>query len=129
MDDRRERELENASRDAANEVKVHMGFGLGLYYNLQNKLWELHFRDYGRGVAVFRTSKLQELIIKGIPTSLRGELWMTFSGALHELRANPGAYAEYVKKSIENVTFAADEIERDLHRALPEVRAVLVHLS
>ena len=46
---------------------------------------------------------------------------MTFSGALHELRANPGAYADYVKKSIENVTFAADEIERDLHRALPEV--------
>merc|ERR1711892_153968 len=106
LDDRRERELENASRDAANEVK--------------NKLWELHFRDYGRGVAVFRTSKLQELVIKGIPTALRGELWMTFSGALHELRANPGAYAEYVKQSMESVTFAADEIERDLHRALPE---------
>ena len=45
---------------------------------------------------------------------------MTFSGALHELRANPGQYAEYVKKSMESFTFAADEIERDLHRALPE---------
>ena len=33
-----------------------------------------------------------------------------------------GAYAEYVKKSVENVTIAADEIERDLHRALPEVK-------
>lgn len=94
---------------------------------LKNKLWELHFRDYGRGVAVFRTSKLQELVIKGIPTSLRGELWMTFSGALHELRANPGAYAEYVKQSMESVTFAADEIERDLHRALPEVFKLIKH--
>ena len=74
---------------------------------------------------------------------------MTFSGALHELRANPGTYAEYVKKSTDQewidfsptvlsdrpdgpvrsgyffsiskkATIAADEIERDLHRALPE---------
>lgn len=50
-DFRRERELEAASRNAANDVK--------------NKLWELHFHDYGRGVAIFRTSKLQELVIKG----------------------------------------------------------------
>ena len=50
-DFRRERELETASRNAANDVK--------------NKLWELHFHDYGRGVAIFRTSKLQELVIKG----------------------------------------------------------------
>ena len=60
-------------------------------------------------------------MIKGIPITLRGELWMTFSGALHELRANPGLYADYVKQSTDQSTIAADEIERDLHRALPEV--------
>lgn len=70
---------------------------------------------------MYRTHKLQELVIKGIPTSLRGELWMTFSGALHQLRASPGKYAEYVSLSLDNITIAADEIERDLHRALPEV--------
>jgi len=70
---------------------------------------------------MYRTSKLQELVIKGIPTGLRGELWMTFSGALHQLRANPGKYAEYVSSSLDSSNIAADEIERDLHRALPEV--------
>lgn len=104
--DHREIELENASRAAANDVK--------------NKLWELHFQEYGRGVAMYRTQKLQELVIKGIPAGLRGELWLTFSGALHQLRASPGKYAEYVNSCNESTSFAADEIERDLHRALPE---------
>lgn len=80
---------------------------------------------------MYRTSKLQELVIKGIPTSLRGELWMTFSGALHQLRANPGKYAEYVSCSMDPTTagstIAADEIERDLHRALPEVCLIIIN--
>ena len=104
--DYREVELENASRAAANDVKM--------------KLWELHFQEFGRGVAMYRTSKLQELVIKGIPTCFRGELWLTFSGALHQLRAAPGKYAEYVNSCNESNSIAADEIERDLHRALPE---------
>jgi hypothetical protein len=104
--DYRQVELENASRAAANDVKM--------------KLWELHFQEFGRGVAMYRTSKLQELVIKGIPTCFRGELWLTFSGALHQLRASPGKYAEYVNSCNESNSFAADEIERDLHRALPE---------
>ena len=75
---------------------------------------------------MYRTSKLQELVIKGIPSSIRGELWLTFSGALHQLRANPGKYAEYVSQSTDNSTIAADEIERDLHRALPEVSIIMI---
>ena len=74
---------------------------------------------------MYRTSKLQELVIKGIPTQLRGELWLTLSGALHQLRANPGKYAEYVSSSIDSSNIAADEIERDLHRALPEVKNLI----
>ena len=34
---------------------------------------------------------------------------------------SPNQYADYVKQSIDQATIAADEIERDLHRALPEV--------
>ena len=76
---------------------------------------------------MYRTSKLQELVIKGIPTQLRGELWLTLSGALHQLRANPGKYAKYVSSSIDSSNIAADEIERDLHRALPEVKKIKFH--
>lgn len=46
----------------------------------KEKMWEDHFAEFGRGVHMFRTDKVQRLIAAGIPESLRGELWMTFSG-------------------------------------------------
>lgn len=36
--------------------------------------------EFGRGVHMFRTEKIQRLVAMGIPESLRGELWMTLSG-------------------------------------------------
>ncbi len=30
-------------------------------------LWEQHFGDYGRGVAMYRTEETMKLILKGIP--------------------------------------------------------------
>ena len=47
---------------------------------VKERLWEDHFPEYGRGVHMFRTEKIQKLVAMGIPESLRGELWMTFSG-------------------------------------------------
>lgn len=46
----------------------------------KERLWEDHFAEFGRGVHMFRTEKVQKLIAMGIPESLRGELWMTLSG-------------------------------------------------
>ena len=37
---------------------------------------------------MYRTHKLQQLILKGIPEKLRGEVWMTYSGAINEVRVN-----------------------------------------
>lgn len=34
---------------------------------------------------MYRTHKTRELILKGIPDNLRGEIWMTFSGAINEV--------------------------------------------
>jgi len=34
---------------------------------------------------MYRTHTLHELIQKGVPTKYRGEIWMTFSGALNEV--------------------------------------------
>lgn len=47
---------------------------------VKERLWEDHFSEFGRGVHMFRTEKIQRLVAMGIPESLRGELWMTLSG-------------------------------------------------
>ncbi|KAF7215340.1 TBC1 domain family member 8 isoform X1 [Nothobranchius furzeri] len=84
------------------------------------RLWEDHFLEFGRGVYMFRTEKIQKLVAMGIPESLRGELWMTFSDASSELESHQGYYAGLVQKSMGQSNLATEEIERDLHRSLPD---------
>lgn len=49
---------------------------------MKEESWNIHFFEYGRGVCMYRTAKTRELVLKGIPESLRGELWLLFSGEL-----------------------------------------------
>ncbi|XP_077527429.1 TBC1 domain family member 8/9 isoform X2 [Haemaphysalis longicornis] len=86
----------------------------------KEKAWEEHFADYGRGLCIYRTSKAQELVLAGIPDSLRGELWMIYSGAINELETHPGYYRRVVTESLGRRSATSEEIERDLHRSLPE---------
>lgn len=46
------------------------------------QLWNEHFEEFGRGVHMFRTEKTRKLVAAGIPESLRGEMWLTFSGKI-----------------------------------------------
>ena len=46
----------------------------------KEKLWELHFAEYGRGVSMYRTTDISKLVLQGIPDRLRREVWMSFSG-------------------------------------------------
>ncbi|CAN9498502.1 unnamed protein product [Ophioblennius macclurei] len=87
---------------------------------MKERLWEEHFSEFGRGVHMFRTEKIQRLAAMGVPESLRGEMWMTFSGASSELEAHQGYYSSLVQKSMGQISLATDEIERDLHRSLPD---------
>ncbi|XP_055690452.1 TBC1 domain family member 9 [Lutzomyia longipalpis] len=82
--------------------------------------WEEHFREFGRGISMFRTWEVANLVLQGIPDRLREEVWLTFSGAIHDRDMNPGLYEDLVEKSMVKYTPAHDEIERDLHRSLPE---------
>ncbi|XP_023687547.2 TBC1 domain family member 8 [Paramormyrops kingsleyae] len=84
------------------------------------RLWEEHFSDYGRGIHMFRTENAWKLVAMGIPESLRGELWLTFSGASSELAAHRDQYAGLLKASMGVSSLATEEIERDLHRSLPD---------
>ncbi len=47
---------------------------------VRERLWEDHFTEFGRGVHMFRTDQIRKLVSLGIPESLRGELWLNFSG-------------------------------------------------
>nr|XP_046261006.1 TBC1 domain family member 8 [Scatophagus argus] len=87
---------------------------------VKERLWEEHFLEFGRGVHMFRTEKTQRLVSMGIPESLRGELWMTLSDATSELESHQGYYANLVQKSMGQSNLATEEIERDLHRSLPD---------
>ncbi|XP_014710141.3 TBC1 domain family member 8B isoform X2 [Equus asinus] len=87
---------------------------------MKEQSWNILFAECGRGVSMFRTKKTRDLVVRGIPETLRGELWMLFSGAVNDMAANPGYYAEVVEQSLGTSNLATEEIERDLRRSLPE---------
>ncbi|XP_063288033.1 TBC1 domain family member 8B [Pelobates fuscus] len=87
---------------------------------MKEQSWNILFTECGRGVSMFRTKRTRSLVLRGIPETLRGELWLLFSGAVNDMAANPGYYTEVVEKSFGTCTLATDEIERDLRRSLPE---------
>ncbi|NXX91826.1 TBC8B protein, partial [Centropus bengalensis] len=88
---------------------------------MKEQSWNILFVERGHGVSMFRTKKTRDLVVRGIPEALRGELWLLFSaGAVNDMASNPGYYSELVEMSLGTCTLATDEIERDLRRSLPE---------
>ncbi|XP_007428461.1 TBC1 domain family member 8B [Python bivittatus] len=87
---------------------------------MKEQSWNILFIECGRGVSMFRTKKTRDLIVRGIPEVLRGELWLLFSGAVNDMASHPGYYSELVDQSFGTCTLETDEIERDLRRSLPE---------
>lgn len=87
---------------------------------LKEQAWKIHFAEYGQGICMYRTEKTRELVLKGIPERMRGELWLLLSGAINEKATHPGYYEDLVEKSMGKYNLATEEIERDLHRSLPE---------
>ncbi|XP_067842324.1 TBC1 domain family member 8 isoform X2 [Heptranchias perlo] len=87
---------------------------------VKKRLWYDHFVEYGRTVSMFRTEKIRKLVAMGIPECLRGELWLLFSDAVTDLATHPDYYANLVDESMGKCCMATEEIERDLHRSLPE---------
>ncbi|XP_042189810.1 TBC1 domain family member 8 isoform X2 [Callorhinchus milii] len=93
--------------------------GMGME-EVKKRLWYDHFVEYGRTVSMFRTEKIRKLVAMGIPGSLRGELWLLFSDAVTDFATHPDYYANLVDESMGRCCMATEEIERDLHRSLPD---------
>ena len=68
------------------------------------------------GVSIYKTTELYELILEGLPDKYRCELWLVFSGAIHQKNTNPFLYKNLVNQSEDDFEVTMDEIERDLHR-------------
>ncbi|KAM9795001.1 TBC1 domain family member 9B [Neosynchiropus ocellatus] len=90
---------------------------------MKEEAWNIHFSEFGRGVCMYRTCRTRDLVLTGIPECLRGELWMLFSGAQNEMVNHPGYYADLLDQAMGLCSLATEEIERDLHRSMPEHRA------
>ncbi|XP_061690467.1 TBC1 domain family member 9B isoform X2 [Syngnathoides biaculeatus] len=90
---------------------------------MKEEAWNIHFSEFGRGVCMYRTSRTRELVLAGIPESLRGELWLLFSGARNQMAMHSGYYGDLVDQTAGLSSLATEEIERDLHRSMPEHRA------
>uniref|UniRef100_A0A8C0FSE1 TBC1 domain family member 8B n=1 Tax=Bubo bubo TaxID=30461 RepID=A0A8C0FSE1_BUBBB len=106
-----------------NAIHLYLSLNLDtrwLKEKMKEQSWNILFVERGHGVSMFRTKKTRDLVVRGIPEALRGELWLLFSGAVNVMASNPGYYTELVEKSFGTCTLATDEIERDLRRSLPE---------
>uniref|UniRef100_A0A673JQK3 TBC1 domain family member 9 n=1 Tax=Sinocyclocheilus rhinocerous TaxID=307959 RepID=A0A673JQK3_9TELE len=115
-----EREITGSLSSSDDEVGTTMFICLLAKEFLKEQAWKNHFTEYGQGVCMYRTEKTKELVLQGIPENMRGELWLLFSGAINEMATHPGYYEDLVEKSMGKYNLATEEIERDLHRSLPE---------
>lgn len=93
-------------------------------YNVEqlkkHQRWAAHFKEFGSDITMFRTTDCANLVIDGVPDTLRKNIWMIFSGAIHDKETNPGLYEDLVDKAMLKHCSTHEEIERDLHRSLPE---------
>ncbi|KAJ7173441.1 hypothetical protein C8R46DRAFT_1082809 [Mycena filopes] len=84
------------------------------------KLWTQYLRAHGRNLTLLRYPQCTRLVQVGLPNRLRGEMWETLSGSVYLRFSNPGFYQELLDKNTGRTTTSTEDIEKDLHRSLPE---------
>ncbi|KAF9525105.1 rab-GTPase-TBC domain-containing protein [Crepidotus variabilis] len=115
----------------ATEQDVSYHGGLGLKYKFPGdskklreaskiKLWSTYLKAHGRNLTLLRYPQCTRLVQVGLPNRLRGEMWETLSGSIYLRFANPGYYERLLEENKGRTTPSTDDIEKDLHRSLPE---------
>ncbi|KAI0700129.1 TBC-domain-containing protein [Cerioporus squamosus] len=89
----------------------------------KTKLWTNYLRTHGRNLTLLRYPQCTRLIQVGLPNRLRGEMWETLSGSLYLRFENPGYYERLLAENEGRTNTSTEEIEKDLHRSLPEYSA------
>ncbi|KAI9019408.1 rab-GTPase-TBC domain-containing protein [Phycomyces nitens] len=87
------------------------------------KKWRDYYSAYGRNLTMLQTQKLSELVRGGLPNVLRGEIWEVCSGAIYRRFENKREYEDLLRTYKDRTSLSTHEIEKDLHRSLPEYAA------
>ncbi|KAI7850156.1 rab-GTPase-TBC domain-containing protein [Circinella umbellata] len=120
--------------DKTNEEIDQSPGGLGLTFGFPGdpkklkdkskmKLWKKYFNEYGRNLTVVKTAQFGRLVRVGLPNRLRGEIWETCSGSIHQRFMNQGLYHRILEENKDKTSLSLEEIEKDLNRSLPEYSA------
>lgn len=78
---------------------------------------------HGRNLTLLRYPQCTRLVQVGLPNRLRGEMWETLSGSLYIRFVSPGVYERILEENKGRTSTSTEEIEKDLHRSLPEYSA------
>jgi hypothetical protein len=102
------------------------GFEPGSRESLLEIPWVDFFATHGRDPCMIKDTSLLNLVISGVPEAFRSDLWMILSGACYD-RPQRNYYITLLEEASRNTTPALasviEEIEKDLHRSLPEHQA------
>ncbi|CEP11243.1 hypothetical protein [Parasitella parasitica] len=108
--------------------------GLGLQYGYQSdatkvkdhkklNIWKNYFNENGRNLTLIRLPIFAKMIRAGIPNCLRGEIYEMCSGSMYLRFANHSVYEQILETHKDDESPALYDIEKDLHRSLPEYPA------
>ncbi|KAL8283146.1 hypothetical protein RQP46_005924 [Phenoliferia psychrophenolica] len=87
------------------------------------KLWKEYLRQHGRNLTLIRYPAFNRLVQVGLPNRLRGEVWELTCGSMYLRLQNPGVYEQILRDNAGRTSPSTDDIEKDLHRSLPEYAA------
>ncbi|CAL1686059.1 unnamed protein product [Lasius platythorax] len=96
-----------------------------LEFSHNKEVAELSWQNMDRRLP--RTDKLREMVRRGIPHSLRPQIWMRMSGALQKKCSSEIMYKDIVKASSNDALMTNKQIEKDLLRIMP-ANACFSHL-
>ncbi|KAI3598517.1 gtpase activating protein [Moniliophthora roreri] len=124
-----EKDAAAEEKDNAEESTYHGGLGLRFKFpgdpkKLREaskvKLWTAYLKTHGRNLTLLRYPQCTRLVQVGLPNRLRGEMWEVLSGSMFLRYSNPGLYDRILEENKGRTTASTDDIEKDLHRSLPE---------
>ncbi|CAO1639330.1 unnamed protein product [Sympodiomycopsis kandeliae] len=127
--DNAEDDTTTASGDIPPPPPYHAGLGARFKYpgdprklreKSKMKLWRDYLRIHGRSLTCLKYPQFLRLVQVGLPSALRGEIWELTSGSIYNRFENQGEYERILEENKGRKTTATEEIEKDLHRSLPE---------
>ncbi|KAK1224681.1 hypothetical protein PQX77_012427 [Marasmius sp. AFHP31] len=121
---------EGGEKDTVEETTTYHN-GLGIKFKFPGdpkklreasklKLWTTYLKTHGRNLTLLRYPQCTRLVQVGLPNRLRGEMWEVLSGSIFLRYSHPNFYVRILEENRGRTTPSTDDIEKDLHRSLPE---------